>query len=93
MSATWKQGKSTDDWCADYRGLSIQIKADASHQANTINFYIDGRLSESAPVECPVELAKLIAITVIDQRIPEDVDWAAAEEPDRRAQLLRRKPE
>lgn len=88
MSAPVWQALSCGHWYGNYRGIVIRIKVQANKAWN-INFYASRRLSDSAPVDCSVEMAKLIAVTLIDKRIPQDFEWEDAEEREHRARFSR----
>jgi hypothetical protein len=80
MKTVWRQGRSTKDWFADYRGLSVRVRVDPETDKPTeICWYLNGKLTESAPVTCPLETAKRIALEVVDRQIAEDPAWANAE--------------
>jgi hypothetical protein len=76
----WNQGSKTGNWSATFRGISIVIRVDPKTRRQTeIEFFIAGRRVESAPVTCNLEIAKRIALEVVDRQIAEDPAWANAE--------------
>jgi hypothetical protein len=90
MNVRWKFGISTGHWAATHRGIRILIDVDrATGKASEIQWFIGGRLDSKSPVDCAVDAAKKLSIIVIDRRILEDHNWAAAEAKDRRSQSMR----
>jgi hypothetical protein len=78
--AIWKQGSVSRDFSAAYRGVRIKIIVDPKTDKPTeICWYLNGKLAESAPVTCTLEIAKKIAQEVVDRQITEDPAWANAE--------------
>jgi hypothetical protein len=76
----WRQGRATKDWFADYKGNSIRVRVDPKTDKPTeISWYLSGKLAESAPVTCTLEVAKRIALEVVDRQIAQDAAWANAE--------------
>ena len=76
----WKQGRATKDWFGEYKGISIRVRVDPETDKPTeISWYLNGKLAESAPVTCTLEVAKRIAQEVVDRQIAEDPAWANAE--------------
>jgi hypothetical protein len=76
----WRQGRPTKDWFAEYKGISIRVRVDPETDKPTeISWYLNGKLAESAPVTCTLEIAKKIAVEVADRQIAEDAAWANAE--------------
>jgi hypothetical protein len=76
----WKQGRATKDWFADYKGISIRVRVDPETDKPTeISWYLSGKLVESAPVTGTLEVAKQIAVKVVDHQIETDAQWANAE--------------
>jgi hypothetical protein len=55
-----------------------------------LNFYVHGRLDVGCPVRCSAEVAKDIAVKVIDQMIGQRPDWTAAEYRNKQSEVLRR---
>jgi hypothetical protein len=78
--ATWKQGSINRDFSTAYRGVRIKTTVDPkTDQPTEISWYLNGKLTESAPVTCTLEIAKRIALEVVDRLIAEDPAWANAE--------------
>jgi hypothetical protein len=78
--AMWKQGAKTGNWSATFRGIGIVIRIDPETDKPTeMCWYLSGKLAESAPVTCALEIAKRIALEVVDRQIAEDAAWANAE--------------
>jgi hypothetical protein len=44
-----------------------------------ISWYLNGKLTESVPVTCSLEVAKQIAVKVVDHQIETDAQWAHSE--------------
>ena len=76
--AVWKQ--TTIGWFGEYRGLTCRVLVDPeTDRPTTINWYVNWKLAESAPVDCTVQQAKTIAEKVIDDQIERGVwSWASA---------------
>jgi hypothetical protein len=53
--------------------------ANAEAEATELQFFIQGKLNDSAPLSCSLELAKRIAQETIDRIIAENPHWRAAE--------------
>jgi hypothetical protein len=85
--AAWKQ--TTIGWFGEYRGLTCRLLLDPkTDRPTTINWYVNWKLAESAPVDCTVQQAKTIAEKVIDDQIERGVgSWASA-----KAETTRRNP-
>jgi hypothetical protein len=76
----WEQSSISRAFSSDYRGIRIKITVDPeTDQPTEISWYLNGKLTESAPVTCTLEIAKRIAQEVVDQQIAEDPAWANAE--------------
>jgi hypothetical protein len=60
-----------------------------TEKASEIAWFIGGRLDEISPVNCDVEVAKKLAIIVVDRRILEEGNWAEAEAMDLRGLHLK----
>jgi hypothetical protein len=77
----WEQSSMSRAFSTDYRGIRIKITVDPKTDKPTeISWYLNGKLTESAPVTCTLEIAKRIAQEVVDQKIAEDAAWANAED-------------
>jgi hypothetical protein len=77
---TWKQGPKTGNWSTTFRGIGIVIRVSPiTRRPIEIEFFIGGRRVEFAPVTCTLEIAKKIAVEVVDRQIAEDAAWANAE--------------
>jgi hypothetical protein len=78
--AIWTQGAKTGNWSATFRGIGIVIRIDPKTEKPTeISWYLNGKLTESAPVICSLEVAKQIAVKVVDHEIETDAHWAHSE--------------
>lgn len=76
----WEQSSVSRAFSTDYRGIRIKIIVDPETEKPTeICWYLSGKLAESAPVTCTLEVAKRIALEVVDQQIAQDAAWANAE--------------
>ena len=75
--AMWKQSRVSHAFSTDYRGIRIKITVDPKTDKPTeISWYLNGKLTESAPVTCTLEVAKQIAVKVVDHQIETDAQWA-----------------
>jgi hypothetical protein len=73
----WKQSRVGRAFSTDYRGIRIKITVDPKTDKPTeISWYISGKLAESSPVTCTLEVAKQIAVQVVDHQIETDAQWA-----------------
>jgi hypothetical protein len=91
MTAVWKQGSTSRDWSAAYRGLTFRIKVDPeTAKATEISWYISGKVEMISPVRATVDVAKRIATKVIDRQIASEAKWQAAETRYQRGLFLRR---
>jgi hypothetical protein len=91
MKAVWKQGSTSRDWSAAYRGLTIRIKVDPETGTPTeICWYVGGVLSEIAPVNCSLSVAQKIGVKIVDVQIENNPQWAHAEQRWQRGLFLRR---
>ena len=80
MTAVWQQATKSGNWSATFRGIGIVIRVNLKTRRPTeIEFFIGGRRVESAPVTCTLEIAKRIALEVVDRQIASDAAWANAE--------------
>jgi hypothetical protein len=78
--AMWKQSAVSRAFSTDYRGIRIKITVDPETEKPTeISWYPNGKLTESAPVTCTLEVAKRIGLEVVDQQVGQDPSWANAE--------------
>jgi hypothetical protein len=78
MKTVWKQGRAKD-WFAECKGISIRVRVDPDNGHPTeICWYLSGKLTESVPVTCTPEIAKRIALEVVDKRVGADPAWADA---------------
>jgi hypothetical protein len=60
--------------------LRIVIKVDPkTRQATEVQFFINGKLDESAPLSCSVSDAQKIGLEVVDRLIEDTLHWKAAE--------------
>ena len=76
----WEQNSVSRAFSTDHRGIRIKVTVDPKTEKPTeICWYLSGKLAESAPVTCTLEVAKRIALEVVDQQIAEDPAWANAE--------------
>src|SRR5260370_41862570 len=77
----WEQSSISRAFSTDYRGIRIKITVDPETEKPTeISWYLNGKLTESAPVTCSLDIAKKIGTKVIDEKILEDAAWANAED-------------
>jgi hypothetical protein len=89
-AATWKQNNS-GGWHGSYSGITMKILVDPkSGRAAEIQFFVQWKLQEAAPVDCTVDEAQSIALKVTDSQIANDPHWAAAERKFDREKILRR---
>lgn len=77
--AIWKQGRETKDWFCEYRGLTVRITVGPNDTPTEISWYAEGRQMETVPVQCTIELCKVIGCAVIDCQITDGIwAWASA---------------
>jgi hypothetical protein len=76
----WTQATQSGNWRTHLRGIGIVIRVKPKTRRPTeVEFFMGGRRIESAPVTCTLEIAKRIALEVVDRQIAEDAAWANAE--------------
>jgi hypothetical protein len=76
----WEQSSVSGAFSTAYRGIRIKITVDPKTDKPTeISWCLSGKLAESVPVTCSLEIAKRIALEVVDQQIAQDAAWANAE--------------
>jgi hypothetical protein len=64
--AMWKQSRVSRAFSTDYRGIRIKITVDPeTGKPTTLNFYLGGKLADSAPVSCDLEQAKRLCEKVV----------------------------
>ena len=82
MTAVWKQGSTSRDWSAAYRGLTFRIKVDPeTAKATEISWYISGKVEMVSPVRATVVVATRIATKVIDHQIASEGEMASSGDP------------
>jgi len=90
MKTMWQQGTKTGNWSATIRGIRTVIRVDENGYPTALQFFVNGRLDESAPLSCTIDVAKRIAITIVDRLIEETPRWQAAANKHDRDSFLKR---
>ena len=63
VEAVWKQGSKTGNWSTTFHGIGIVIKVDPkTSQATEVQFFLNGKLDDSAPLPCTIDDAKRISL-------------------------------
>jgi hypothetical protein len=81
----WNQGSKTGNWSATFRGIGIVITVDDSGRPTEFQFFLNGKLDDSASLSCTIDVAKRIALEVVDRLLLETPHWQAAENREIRA--------
>ena len=79
----WLQGKTL---CS----VMSSIRVSKTGRPTELQFFLNGKLDDSAPLPCSLELAKRIAQETVDWIIAENPHRKAAENREMRDKLLRR---
>jgi len=79
MKAVWQQAKKSGNWSTTFRGIGIVIRVDDSGRPTELQFFLNGKLDDSAPLSCTIDDAKRISLEVVDRLIEETPHWKAAE--------------
>jgi hypothetical protein len=75
--AIWQKGIASRDWSGEFRGIAIRIKVDPkTGNPTSIGWYLDGPLDQTFPVTCDLEIAKTIALEVMDNQIARGGIWS-----------------
>jgi hypothetical protein len=81
MKAVWQQAKKSGNWSTTFRGIGIVIRVDDSGRPTELQFFLNGKLDDSAPLSCTIDVAKRIALDVVTRLNPGDPALAGCVEP------------
>ena len=90
MKAVWQQAKKSGNWSTTFRGIGIVIRVDDSGRPTELQFFLNGKLDDSAPLSCTIDDAKRISLEVVTRLISETPHWQAAANKHERDSFLRR---
>jgi hypothetical protein len=90
MKALWQQAIKSGNWSTTFRGIGIVIRVDDSGRPTEVQYFLQGKLDDSAPLSCTIDVAKRIVLEVVTRLIPETPHWKAAEAKHLRDGFFRR---